>query len=74
MLKRCPDMSIVAEDELKLVDSGEHLRKGTGKFDRFRTPRLDSFHMETTGSTVELLSYSSELDMASISGDKFHRS
>jgi hypothetical protein len=36
--------SMVDGDELKLADSGEHLRKGTEKFDRFKTPRLDSFH------------------------------
>jgi hypothetical protein len=33
MLKRCPDMSIEAGDELKFVDSDEHLRKGMVKFD-----------------------------------------
>jgi hypothetical protein len=71
-LMGCSDTAIVDGDERKFADSGEHLQKGTGKFDRFRTPRLDSFDMEATGGMVELLSYSSELDMASIGGDKFH--
>jgi hypothetical protein len=41
---RCTAVAIVDGDELKLADSGEHLRKGTEKSDRFKTPRLDSFH------------------------------
>jgi hypothetical protein len=44
------------------------LQKGTGKYDRFRTPRLDSFHEETAGSTTELPSYSIELEMALTDG------
>jgi hypothetical protein len=42
------------------------------KFDRFRTPRLDSFDKETTGGTAELLSYSAELEMAPIVDDELH--
>jgi hypothetical protein len=56
------------------ADSGEYLRKETEKFDRFRTPRLESFDMEATGGTVELLSYSAEFDMASIGGGELLRS
>jgi hypothetical protein len=73
-LKRCSDTSIVDGDEHKFADSGEHLLKGMEKFDRFRPPRLDSFGMEATGGTVDLLSYSAELEMASIGGDELHRS
>jgi hypothetical protein len=44
------------------------------KFDRFRTPQLDSFDKETTGGTAELPSYSAELEMAPIVDDELHRS
>jgi hypothetical protein len=71
-LKRCLDTSIVDGDEYKFVDSSEHLQKGTEKFDRFRPPQLDSFGMEATGGTVDLLGYSAELEMASIGGDELH--
>jgi hypothetical protein len=37
-LKRCSDTSIVDGVERKFVDSGEHLQKGTGKFDLLRAP------------------------------------
>jgi hypothetical protein len=73
-LKRFSDTSIVDRDERKFTDFDEHLQKGTDKFDRFRPPRLDSFGMEATGGTVDLLSYSAELEMASIGGDELHRS
>jgi hypothetical protein len=48
--------------------------EGNEKFDRYRTPRLDSFDMDTTGGTVELLSYSTELEMAPIGGAQVRRS
>jgi hypothetical protein len=52
------------------ADSGEVLRKGSTDYRRFRKPWLDSFHMETTGSTAELPSHSSELEMALTDGDQ----
>jgi hypothetical protein len=61
-------MSGMVGDERIITDSSEHLRKETEKSDRFGIPRLDSFHMETTGSTAELPSYSFELEMAPTDG------
>jgi hypothetical protein len=46
-------MSIETGDELKLADSGEHLRKGIAKIRRFRPPLLDSFLLEVLGEHIE---------------------
>jgi hypothetical protein len=74
ILRRSSEIPEVVGGKRIVEFSDEYLRKGMIKYARFWTPQLDSFHMETTGSTVELLSYSSKLDMASIGGDEFHRS
>jgi hypothetical protein len=74
ILKRSSEIPEVVEGKRIVEFSDEHLRKGMVKYARFWTPQLDSFHMETTGSMVELLSYSAELEMASIGVDELHRS
>jgi hypothetical protein len=74
MLARRSERMINAGSELNLADFGDDLQKGMEKFDRFRTPRLDSFDKETTGGTAELPSYSAELEMAPIGDDELHRS
>jgi hypothetical protein len=61
----------VAGDEC-MVDISDHdLRKGTIKFDWFRTRWPDSFGIGTTGSMAELRSYSFELEMASTNGKRY---
>jgi methylglyoxal synthase len=74
ILKRSSEIPEVVGSKRIVEFSDEHLRKGMIKYARFWTPQLDSFHVETTGSTVEILSYSAELEMASIGGGKLHRS
>jgi hypothetical protein len=71
MLKRCPNTSIETGDELKLADSGEHLRKEIAKIRRVRKNGSDSYGIGTIGSTTELRSYSFELGMASTDGNGF---
>jgi hypothetical protein len=63
-------MSIGTEDELKLVDSGEHLRKGIAKTRRFRPPLLDSFLLEVLGVDAELQSLTVRLRVTSSDGRK----
>jgi hypothetical protein len=74
ILKRSSEIPEVVGGKRIVEFSDEHLREGMIKYTRFWTPQLDSFHKETTGNTVELLSYSAELEMASIGGDELHRS
>jgi hypothetical protein len=52
MLKRYSEGRLLDGDERMAMDSGEHLWKGTGKFNRFRTPRLDYSDMEADGWRV----------------------
>jgi hypothetical protein len=66
MLKRCPDMSIVAEDELKFMNSGKHLRRGTAKFAQLWPSLLNSFNTHGPGSMAELQDYSMVTGVASI--------
>jgi hypothetical protein len=74
ILKRSSEIPEVVRGKRIVEFSDEHLRKGMIKYARFWTPQLDSFHKETTGSTVELPSYSAELKMTPIGDDKLHRS
>jgi hypothetical protein len=63
-------MSIETRDELKLADSGEHLRKGIAKIRRFRPPLLDSFLLEVLGVDAELQSLTVRLRVTSSGGGK----
>jgi hypothetical protein len=63
-------MSIETGDELKLVDSGEHLQKGIAKPRRFRQPLLDSFLLEVLGVDAELQSMRLKLWETSNDGEE----
>jgi hypothetical protein len=69
MLKRCPNTSIETGDELKLADSGEHLRKGFAKSQRFRPPFLDYFLLEVLSIDAELQSLRVKLWVTSNNGE-----
>jgi hypothetical protein len=67
-LKRCSDTSIVDGDERKFADSGEHLRKGTRKFDLLRAPLDVRLFPDDILDKALLLEYSTSSNMASING------
>jgi hypothetical protein len=73
-LTRVPPMRsesvIAAGIELKLADSGEHLRKGIAKSQRFRPPLLDYFLLEVLSIDAELQSLRVKLRMTSNAGEE----
>jgi hypothetical protein len=56
------------------ADSGEHLRKGTVDYQRFRPPLTDSFLWEVLGVEAELQSFLVRLRVASSDGDDHDQS
>jgi hypothetical protein len=59
-------MSIETGDELKLADSGEHLRKGTTDCRRMELSLLDSLLCDEIGNEAHLPDHSRDSGMVSV--------
>jgi hypothetical protein len=61
-------MTIIDRSRRSFADSGEHLRKGTVDYRRFRSPLIDSFLREVLGVEAELQGLSARLRETSSDG------